>query len=151
MAVLAFCERNGLTNMLNLLRHSGGPNLTSTQEVFALDVLQDLVGKDPVKKAALQTLRTEVHPVFKAQAFYATAKRHESDIAAVKQSINELEGIIADMRRTLQGPIVKSAKTNGEDDEETQKIPDQDAQNPYPESDSEASQPEQASIQKALL
>lgn len=119
---IAFCELHGLTRMHNLLRH-GGP-MTTTQEVFALDVLEELLANDPAKMEALLVLRKSIHPVEKAMHFRTvTMAKQDADIQVVKRDILALEAIIQTMRAKLHGDdtqIIECQDAQGYDSEKTQ-------------------------------
>jgi hypothetical protein len=121
-SVIAFCELHGLTRMLNLLRH-GGP-MTTTQEVFALDVLEELLANDPAKMEALLVLRKAIHPVERAMHFRTVIMaKQDADIQAVKRDIMKLEAIIQSMRAKLHGDdtqIIEVQDAQGYDSEKTQ-------------------------------
>ena len=131
-SVITFCELHGLTRMLNLLRHSAP--LTTTQEVFAIELLEEQWANVPEKMAALGEIKKAVHPVEKARQFRATLLAQEAELSILRQSIQEM----------LQGTARKSARTEGGDN--TQIL--NDAQVPDSE---EESQPDQAGNQVDLL
>ena len=131
-SVITFCELHGLTRMLNLLRHSAP--LTTTQEVFAIELLEEQWANVPEKMAALGEIKKAVHPVEKARQFRATLLAQEAELSILRQSIQEM----------LQGTARKSARTEGGDN--TQIL--HDAQVPDSE---EESQPDQAGNQVDLL
>jgi hypothetical protein len=147
-SVIAFCELHSLTRMLNLLRHCGP--LTSTQEVFALDLLEEVLANDPVKMAALSEIKKAVHPVEKAKQFRATVLRQDTELAAIRESIKELENIIEGMRMEEENPAGKIPKTT-EDDTQIVQFESQDAQVVNYDSDSAKTQPEEATNQCSLL
>ena len=131
-SVITFCERHGLTRMLNLLRHS--TPLTTTQEVFAIELLEEQLANVPDKMAALGEIKKAVHPVEKARQFRATLLAQDAELSTLRQSIQEM----------IQGTARKSARTEGVDN--TQIL--QDAQ--VPDSGDE-SQPDEAGKQFDLL
>jgi hypothetical protein len=134
-SVITFCELHGLTRMLNLLRHSAP--LTTTQEVFAIELLEEQWANVPDKMAALVEIKKAVHPVEKARQFRATLLAQDAELSTLRQSILELQ-------QMHQGTARKSARTEGEDN--TQLL--QDAQ--VPDSGDE-SQPDEAGKQFDLL
>jgi hypothetical protein len=109
-AVVSFCEQNGMSNMLHLLRHSGPAN--HMQEVFALNVLEELVAGDADKIETLRSIRNEIHPVERAARLRAlkiaqTAEiNHKKNvtIAALCQKIRELEAQVAQKREEHAKP-----------------------------------------------
>ena len=135
-AVIAYCEQNGMSNMLHLLRHSGPMN--HMQEVFALNVLEELAAGDADKIETLRSIRNEIHPVERAARLRAlkiaqTAEinyKKDVTIAALRQKITELEAQVAQKREKL-AKSQDEGKTQGL--EETQLLNAEGSQDTQPE------------------
>jgi hypothetical protein len=123
--LIEFCERNHIMCMHKMLCHVKDP----FAEVHALDVLENMVAGDDALLQELRELRKVIHPVEQAKAFYAKMKQQDTAVAQLKESIDSLDKLVQDMRRTLSK--IKA------DENETQKDDYmQDAQ-PHHVSDSE--------------
>ena len=142
-AVTAFCERHGMVNMRNLLQHSGS-GVTHMQEVFALNVLEELLqatGGD--KMAELRSIRAEIHPVERAAKLRALKVLQEREIQGKQIVIDGLLSQIdkSNLTRDQTSRAISSTPDvqQTEDDEETQlPPPTPDAQQP---GDDEETQP----------
>jgi hypothetical protein len=135
-AVIAFCEQNDMSNMLHLLRHSGPVN--HLQEVFALNVLEELAAGDAAKIETLRSIRNEIHPVeraarLRAQIFVQTEEikhKKEVTIAALRKEIRELEAQVEKKRKELAKPQVEDET---QDPEQTQLPNGEGSQDTQPE------------------
>jgi hypothetical protein len=115
MSVIAFCERHSLSNMLNLLRHSGPSN--HMQEVFALNVLEELVKDDADKSEALRCIRAEIHPVERAARLRAQKIAQTADINHKKNvTLAALHLKIADLEEQLAKKREEHAKPQAADE-----------------------------------
>ena len=160
MSVLAFCERHNMSNMLNLLRSSGPA--THMQEVFALNVLEELLAGDADKLEALRSIRAEIHPVEKAAKLRALKKAQQNEInhkkeviATLHKRISELEAQLEQKRKAqaqaAQGGAQHAQQAMPED--ESQAVQDDETQilfgaagNHSPDTQPDNMQAEQASI-----
>lgn len=99
--VIAFCERHGLTSMLDLLRNCG--QITPVTEMFALQVLEELVANDPDKVIALHQIRVRINPVETKAGFRITVKEREAKMneAAMKEKelLHKVERLKAELQQ----------------------------------------------------
>ena len=86
--VIAFCERHSLNSMLDLLRNCG--QITPVTEMFALQVLEELVANDPDKVLELQQIRTRINPVDTRARFRITIKEREAKMLEAAKKSQEL-------------------------------------------------------------
>ena len=92
--VIAFCERHGLTRMQNLLLNCG--EMTPVREMYAIQVLEELVANDPVKVGALRQLSSRINPVETRARFRITVKERE---AQMLEATMKKEAIISQIER----------------------------------------------------
>jgi len=99
--VIAFCERHGLTRMQNLLLNCG--EMTPVREMYAIQVLEELVANDPVKVGALRQLSSRINPVETRARFRITVKEREAQmLEATKKKealISQIERLNAELQR----------------------------------------------------
>ena len=161
MSVIAFCERHNLSNMLNLLRHSGPSN--RMQEVFALNVLEELLKDDADKSEALRCIRAEIHPVERAARLRAKKIAQTVEInhmtnvtiAALRQKIADLEAKVAKKREEHAKPQAADETQHAQplmDEDETQAEGVDDTQPIFTaEKDSSDTQPDNMHAEQDLL
>ena len=147
-AVIAFCERHNIMCMLNLLRNIGQP--TCMQEVFALDVLEQMLVSDPEKMRALKEIRAEIHPVTKLAQHRAAMLERQAEIVhkessvipALNREIEELQARLDRMRLDRQAAAAapQPAAPIGDYSQETQQFDTQLL--PGDGNDSDHTQPE---------
>ena len=123
MNVISFCERHGLTNMLNLLRHSGPTN--HMQEVFALGVLEEILASDDAKMEELRSMRAAIHPVERAAALRALKLVQQQElekknvtIANLREKIAVLEAQLA-QKNLPRDCVPETPHAQGGDEDET--------------------------------
>lgn len=142
--VVAFCERHNLTKMHNLLRHSSG----CMQEVFAVDLLEDLMAGDADKLEELKTIKAQIHPVGKAaqhrlrmkQFLVEHAKKENETIAALHADIDSLKAQLAKKRLSLPDPVATTPRADDETqrfDDETQRLSEADSPETQPDAAAE--------------
>ena len=142
-AIIAFCERHGQMSMLNLLR-SVGP-MTTTTEILALNVLEEIAEGKPELTEAIRDIKTELHPVERAKRFRATIiVDQEAQIAAREAEIMALTAQIENMRMELtKEGEAKKRNANKKRPHETAQVQEFDRQMPEEEQIA-GTQPDQA-------
>jgi len=121
-AVITFCENHNLKTMLNLLRYSSSP-VNGMQEVFAVDLLAELLAGNQQLTAELQTLRKQINPLARAAMHRAEFKKFNDDIALKQKEMGKLmeeinllkERLIKQRRERISTPPPPSANDNDDD------------------------------------
>lgn len=139
-AVIDFCERHNLTKMLNLLRHSSGNQLLSCmQEVYAVELLEELLASDTGgAKEDLDTLKAQIHPL-------AKAAKHRADLnqfSAKMEEKNEIiQRLIAENQRLRNQLVGQEEKTSRKKPRAPTPQEEHDSQFPYSQADLDETQP----------
>ncbi len=130
-SVVAFCERHSLTTMLNFLRHSG-PTSGMMQEVFAVDLLEQLLAGDAAKLEELQAIRAQIHPLAKAARHRAAFKqfqeeraRKENEIIAALRSEIETLRVQLDQKRSAHPPAAVFPTPRADDETQRFEVDDE--------------------------
>jgi hypothetical protein len=111
--VIAFCERHSLNSMLDLLRNCG--QITPVTEMFALQVLEELVANDPEKVNALHQIRERINPVEIRAKIRGTIKERHAKILEATKKKQEILHNIERLKAELQQ--LKLAKNHQEEHE----------------------------------
>jgi len=112
--VIAFCERHApVRSMLDLLRNCG--QITPVTEMFALQVLEELVANDPDKVLELQQIRVRINPVDTKARFRITIKEREAKMLEAAKKSQELLDKIERVQEELRQ--LKMAKPPQEEHE----------------------------------
>jgi uncharacterized protein YukE len=99
-AVEAFCEKHNLTTMLNLLRYSSSP-VNGMQEVFAVDLLGELLAGNQELKTELENLKKQINPLARAAMHRAEFKKFNDDMALKQKEMEKLMGEIKHLKKDL--------------------------------------------------
>lgn len=100
-AVEAFCEKHNLTTMLNLLRYSSSP-VNGMQEVFAVDLLGELLAGNQELKTELENLKKQINPLARAAMHRAEFKKFNDDMALKQKEMEKLMGEIKHLKDLLE-------------------------------------------------
>ena len=100
-AVEAFCEKHNLTTMLNLLRYSSSP-VNGMQEVFAVDLLGELLAGNQELKTELENLKKQINPLARAAMHRAEFKKFNDDMALKQKEMEKLMGEIKHLNDLLE-------------------------------------------------
>lgn len=101
-SILDFCERHNLTAMLNFLRHSGPATSPCMRDVFAVELLQQLLAGDGDKLQELDALKADIDPVERAAKHRASMKNLHQELARKKSTvIEQLREEIQELKRQL--------------------------------------------------
>ena len=131
-SILDFCERHSLTAMLNLLRHTSGPATTSPscimRDVFAVELLQQLLAGDGDKLQELDALKADIDPVERAAKHRASMKNLHQELTRKKSTvIEQLREEIQELKRQLATKRPRTAEA-----QETQRWDQGESQSTQP-------------------
>jgi hypothetical protein len=140
--VIAFCERHNLTSMLDLLNCG---QITPVTEMFALQVLEELVANDPEKVNALHQIRERINPVEIRARIRGTIKERHAKILEATKKKQEILHNIERLKAELQLKLAKNHQEEHEsqafeDEIEPQKKICQMSEGPIGELDDEETQ-----------
>lgn len=87
--------------MLNLLRYSSSP-VNGMQEVFAVDLLGELLAGNQELKTELQNLKKQINPLARAAMHRAEFKKFNDDMALKQKEMEKLMGEIKHLKDLLE-------------------------------------------------